>query len=174
MAFLTNDQSTAITGGLEGLSFAGSIYSAFQSSSAAKAKYNSEKQIASLEMQADQVRRQAMEMSARRQQLQTIRTAQQARAMALSTAVGQGAQFSSSAESGQAQTNAQAAYANLGVSQNLQYGEQLFNINSMIDTQKIAEADAESKLASSQGLNSLFSSAGKAIPDIMKLATLFP
>ena len=174
MAFLTDNQVTGITGGLEGLGFAGSVYSAFQSSSAAKAKANAEKQIASLEMQADQVRRQAMETSARRQQLQTVRTAQQARAMALSTAVGQGAQFSSSAEAGQAQTASASAYSNLGVSQNLQFGEQLFGINQSIDQQKIAEADAEGKLASSQGLGSIFSAGAKALPDIMKLATLFP
>lgn len=172
MALFTNDQSTGISSGLNLFDTAGSIYGALESSSGASAKYAAQKQIAALEMQQDQVRRQSMEMSARRQQLQTVRTAQQARATALSSAVGQGAQFSSSAESGQAQTNAQAAYSNLGVSQNLQFGEHMFDINAQIDAAKITEANAESKMASGQGLSSMFNSASKAITPLMQLSSL--
>lgn len=172
MALLNSNQISGIEGGI-GLGGLGlSILGTLEQSSAAKAKAQEEKQIAALEMQADQQRRQAMEISARRQQLQTVRTAQQARAMALSTAVGQGSQFSSSAESGQAQTNAQAAYSNLGVSQNLQIGEKLFDINAQIDSAKMAEADAESKMSSGLGLAGLGKGLLSSSMDIGKLMSL--
>lgn len=168
------NQITGIEGGFGAFGLAGSIYGSLEQSQGAKAKYAAEKQIAGLEMQADEQRRQAMELSARRQQLQTVRTAQQARAMALSSAVGQGAQFSSSAAAGQAQTSSQAAYANLGVSQNLQFGEQMFNINEQIDAQKIAESEAESKMASGAGLSSMFGAFGKSAQGLSSLFSLIP
>jgi hypothetical protein len=165
----------SLAGGIGGLvSVGGGIIGSQESVEGAKAKAAAQRQIAQLEIQADAQRRQAMEISARRTMLQTVRNAQQARSMALSAAVNQGAQFSSSAASGQAQSSNQAAYQNLGVSQNLQLGENLFNINAQIDQQKMAEADAETKIAEGQGTSSLFGSIGKAIPDIMKLATLIP
>src|SRR5882672_1056370 len=129
------------------LQAAGSIYGAIEGSQFAKQKADEEKAIAQLEMQADQQRRQAMEISARRQQVQTVRNAQQARATALSASVNQGAQFSTGAQGGQQGVTSQGNFANLGVSQNLQIGENLFNINSAIDATKIAEADTESKQA---------------------------
>lgn len=171
MAF---DTSTLFGGAGSLLSVGGGIFSALESSSAAKDKANSEKQIASLEMQADAQRRQAMELSARRQQLQTVRTAQQAQAMALSSATNQGAQFGSGLQGGLAGVSGQANFANLGVSQNLQFGENMFNINQQIDNQKLAIADDESALASAQGLGSMFSSLGKGLPAIMNLASLIP
>ena len=171
MAF---DLST-FAGGAGGLlSAGGSIFSAIESSKAAKEKADAEKQIASLEIQADSQRRQAMELSARRQQLQTVRNAQQAQAMALSAATNQGAAFGSGLQGGLAGVSGQANTANLGVSQNLQFGENLFDINQQIDTQKMNIADAETSLSNAQGLSSMFSSISKGLPAIMNLATLIP
>jgi hypothetical protein len=169
------------SGGIAGLEsgigivgLAGSIYGTLESSQAASAKAQEEKQIAGLEMQADQQRRQAMEISARRQQLQTVRSAQQAHSTALAVATNQGAQFGSGAAAGEGQASAQGAYANLGVSQNLQIGEKLFDINSQIDAAKMSEADAESKMASGQGISSIFGNLGKSAMSIGQLATLIP
>lgn len=165
---------TEVTGGFGLLGAAGSIFGGLESASGAKAKFQAEENIAGLEMQANNVRRQAMELSARRQQLQNVRNAQQAQSMALASAVNSGAQFSSSAQSGQRQANAQAAYSNEGVSQNLQFGEQIFNIDNSIDQQKIAEAQAESQISSGQGLSSIFGAIGSQAGNIGKLATLLP
>lgn len=163
-----------VTGGLDLASIGGSIFGALGSASASKMGYQASQQIANLEMQADAQRRQAMEISARRQQLQTVRSAQQASSMNLASAVNSGAQFSSAAEAGRSQPTAQAAYANLGVSQNLQIGENLFGITSQINEQKMIEAEAQSNLASSQGISSLFGSLGKAAGPLGNLATLIP
>lgn len=174
MALLDNSQISGITGGLGLIGIAGSIMGSMESAEGAKAKAAAEKQIAQLEIQADSVRRQAMEMSARRQQLQTVRNAQQAQAQALSNAVNQGAQFSSSASAGQGAVSAQAASANLGVSQSVQFGENIFDINAKVDQQKIAEADAETKMYSGQGMSSLFGDLTKAAPGIGNLLSLVP
>lgn len=168
------DFGTDVTAGVGGLGLIGSLLGGMQSASGAKAKFQAEQNIASLEMQANEQRRQAMELSARRQQLQNVRSAQQASSMALASAVNSGAQFSSSAQAGQAQAGAQAAYGNLGISQNRQIGENIFNIDSSIDAQKLAEAQAESQIASGQGLSSIFGAVGSQAGNIGKLATLLP
>lgn len=174
MAFFSSDQLSGISSGFGVAGFGLGIAGALESSQGAQKKAAAQRYVAQLEMQADQQRRQAMEISARRQQLQTVRTAQQSRAMALSTAVGQGSQFSSSAIEGQAQTGSQAAYANLGVSQNLQIGENLFNINQNIDAAKMTEADAETQIAQGQGLSSLGGSLGKIGGPFSNLLSLIP
>lgn len=170
----TAEFGTEVTGGAGLLGLGGSLFGGLESASGAKAKYQAEQNIASLEMQVNEQRRQAMEISARRQQLQNVRNAQQAQATALASAVGSGAQFSSSAQSGQRQAGAEAAYSNLGVSLNEQIGENIFNIESSISAQKIAEAQAESKIASGQGISSIFGAIGSQAGNIGKLATLLP
>lgn len=172
--FFSSNQLTGIQGGLGAIGLAGSIFGTLDSMQGANQKSAAQQQIARLEMQQDQVRKQAMEMSARRQQLQTVRTAQQSRAMALSAAVGQGAQFSSSAQSGQAQTAAQSAYAQQGVSQNLQFGEQMFALDNSIDQQKLLEAQAETKTSTGAGISSLFGDVTKSAGGISNLFSLIP
>jgi len=71
------------------LEVAGSVYGAVEGSKYAKQKAEAEKANAMLEMQADQQRRQAMEIDARRRMLQTVRTAQQAQSSALAASVNQ-------------------------------------------------------------------------------------
>ena len=163
-----------VTGGAGVLGLAGSIFGGIESSQGAQSKYQSEMQIANLQMQEDQQRRQAMEISARRQQLENVRKAQQFSAANLAAAVNQGAQFSSAGEAGRSAPGAAAAYSNLGISQNLQIGEQLFNINQQISEQKINEAKAESQIASGQGISSIFGAIGQQAGNIGKLATLLP
>jgi hypothetical protein len=151
------------TGAGGALEVGGALYGAIEGSRFAKQKAEEEKQIALLERQADEQRRSAMEIQARRGMLQNVRNAQQAQANALSSAVGGGAQFSSSAQSGQRQAGAEAAYGNLGISQNLQIGEKLFDINSQISDAKISEADIESKQATALGIGGAFTNIGRAV-----------
>lgn len=173
-SFFSSNQLSGIQGGLSAFGLAGSAFGTLESMQGANQQSAASQQIARLEMQQNQVRQQAMEMSARRQQLQTVRTAQQSRAMALSAAVGQGAQFSSSAQAGQAQTAAQSAYAQQGVSQSLQFGEQLFSLDNSIDQQKLLEAKAQTKTATGAGISSLFGDVTKSAGGISNLLSLIP
>lgn len=174
MAFFSNSQISGIEGGIGLVGLAGGIAGALETSAGAKQKAEAQKAIFQLEQQADAQRRNAMEIAARRQQLQTVRTAQTARAAALSAAVGQGAQFSSSAQGGQQGVTSQGNYANLGVSQNLLTGEKLFDINSEIGGAKLTEANAETKMAEGSGISSLFGSLGKSAGAFGNLLSLIP
>jgi hypothetical protein len=174
MAFFSNDQITGLGGLGELASLSGQFLGVSESSQGAQAKYDAQKKIAALEMQADAQRRQAMEISARRNMLQTVRNAQQAQAQALANATSQGAQFGSGVAGGKGTVAGEAGQQMLGVSQNLQIGENMFDINNQINIQKMNEADAESKIAQGQGMSSMFGAIGKAIPDVMKLLTLVP
>jgi len=129
----------------------------------AKQKAEAEKANAMLEMQADQQRRQAMEIDARRRMLQTVRTAQQAQSSALAASVNQGGQFSSGLAGGRATVSGEAATSELGISQNLQIGEKLFDINSQIDINKLSIADIESKSSQAQGISSAMTGIGKGL-----------
>jgi hypothetical protein len=150
-----------------------SLFGASESSKGAQAKYDAQKKIAGLEIQADAQRRQAMEISARRNMLQTVRNAQQAQAQALANATSQGAQFSSGLAGGKGTVSGEAGTQMLGVSQNLQIGEKMFDINDQINMQKMAESDAESQISKGQGESAFGGALMKGIPDLMKLATLF-
>lgn len=173
MAF-SPEQSAGIQGSFGIAGLAGGIAGSLETSEGASQKYAAQKQIARLQMLADQQRRQQMETDARRQMLQTVRNAQQAGAIGLSNAVAQGAQFGSGAAAGQGQVSAQSAYSNLGTSQSLQIGEQMFNINEQIDAQKIAEADAETKMAQGQGLSSMLGALGKSGSAFTNIFSLLP
>jgi hypothetical protein len=159
MAFFSNDQITGLGGLGELASLSGQFLGVSESSQGAQAKYDAQKKIAALEMQADAQRRQAMEISARRNML---------------NATSQGAQFGSGVAGGKGTVAGEAGQQMLGVSQNLQIGENMFDINNQINIQKMNEADAESKIAQGQGMSSMFGAIGKAIPDVMKLLTLVP
>ena len=174
MALFDNNQITGIGAGLDLASIGGGLFGISESSQGAQAKYDAQKKIAGLEIQADAQRRQAMEISARRNMLQTVRNAQQAQAQALSNATSQGAQFGSGIAGGKGTVAGEAGSQILGVSQNLQTGENLFDINNQINQQKMAESDAESKISQGQGMSSMFGALGKSIPDIMKLMTMIP
>jgi hypothetical protein len=151
-----------------------SIYGAIEGSKAANKKYQSEQAIAQYEMQANQQRRLAMELNARRRQRETVRTAQQAQANAMSAATSQGAQFGSGLQGGLAGVSAQSATAQEGIYQNLQIGEKLFDIDQNIDAAKLQAAQAETQMYDAQGWMSVAKSAGGSLKDIMSLSSLIP
>jgi hypothetical protein len=168
------DMST-FAGGAGGLfSVGASIYGGIEGSEAANKKYQSELAIAQNEQLANQQRRLAMELNARRSQRQVVRTAQQASANALSAATNQGAQFGSGLQGGLAGVSAQSATAQEGIYQNLQIGEKLFDYDQNINAAKLQAAQAETQMSEAQGFMNIGKSVGGSFKDIMSLASLLP
>ncbi len=128
---------------------------------AQKEEAEASKGITMLEMKADQQRRQAMELSAQRSSLEVTRNAQRARSMGLENATVSGAQFGSGLQGGLAQVQGQATTNQLGISQNLQIGRNIFDINMDISAARIAEANAKGKEATALGISSFGSSISK-------------
>jgi cell division protein FtsL len=158
-------------GGLAGLGGLGfSLFGGLQQMDASKEEADISKNIAGYEQQINEKHRQAMELDANRQQMQTVRTAQVARATALQNATTQGAQQGSGLQGGYGGIAGQTGVNQLGISQNLQIGENLFDLNNQISQQKMRMADAKSKAAQGQGLASFGGDIMKAIPNLMKLA----
>lgn len=143
----------AIASGAVGLGM--SIFGGVDQMNAAKQKAAAEQNIASDEMQQDAVRRQAMELSSHRQQMEVVRNAQRARALATNNATSQGAQFGSGLQGGYGQISGQAQWNNLGISQNTQFGEQMFDISNQINQQKQLISGSESLSATGAGISKL-------------------
>src|SRR5882672_3742875 len=135
----------AIASGVLGLGM--SIFGGVKQSQAAQQMAAAKQQIAGLETQQDTVRRSAMELSAKRQQMEVLRNAQRARSLALNNATSQGAQFGSGLQGGYGQVQGAASWNNLGITQNLDLGEQMFSLNQHINEQKMNIAGAESSSA---------------------------
>jgi len=134
-----------------GMSIAGGVGQA----GAARASAEAKRQIAGLEMKQDAARKQAMELSAQRQQMEVLRNAQRARSLALNNATSQGAQFGSGLQGGYGQVQGAASWNNLGITQNLDLGEQMFSLNQHINEQKMNIAGAESSSATYGGIGSI-------------------
>lgn len=120
--------------------------------------------IARDEMAINEQRRQAMELSASRQQLEIYRHTQRLRAQAQQAGVNQGAQFGSGVPQGMGQVESQGAFNALGVGQNLEIGRNIFGINNDISNKKIQLADVQADQATAAGWQSLGGSLMKAGP----------
>lgn len=142
-----------------------SLMGSAKSSSASSDYYKSQQQVAGLEGKVNDQRKAAMEVDARRRQLEVVRNHQRARAMAQTTATSQGAQLGSGLQgayggiSGQSQTNL------LGVNQNLEIGRNIFDLDTKISQQRVAQAGYQSTMAQGQGMSqmggAIMGSAGK-------------
>lgn len=116
------------------------------------------KAIAGDEAQQDVIRRKAMELDAKRNTIQAVRQAQQARATSIAAATAQGAGFaggfgpSSGYSGGSAQVNSRNNFNLLGINQNLQAGEGMFDLNADISKQRIGLADVSTEMANAQGM----------------------
>lgn len=86
-------------------------------------------------------KRQAMEVDARRQQLEIIRNQQRGRALGLATATAQGASKGSGLQGGYGQIAGQTGVNILGVQQNLQAGRNIFDANANISNLNSQMAD---------------------------------
>lgn len=142
-----------VTAGMDIAGLVSSITGANKAASASSAIAGANQQIALTEEQQDQLRAQAMEISARRQNMEILRNQQRARAMALNVATNQGAAFGSSSGLGGAYggIGGQTATNQLGLSQSLGIGRQMFALNQNIDQQRFAIAGYQGQLASAQG-----------------------
>lgn len=151
-------------------SIAMQAFGAFGQSSAAGKKAEAEKQIAADEMQQDNLRRTGMELDAGRKQMETLRNTQRMRSMATNAAVGQGAQFGSGLQGGLAGISGQSGVNQLGINQNRQLGEGMFDLNAKISTQKMNIADAGAQMAKAQAWSSLGKSLGGAMGPMSSLS----
>lgn len=141
-----------------------SLMGSMGASDAADKYYNTQKNIAGLEGDVNNQRKAAMEIDARRRQLEVVRNNQRARAMSETTATNQGAQFGSGLQgayggiAGQSDTNL------LGVNQNLEIGRNIFGLDTKISEQRMQASTYQSQQADAQGMmsmgNSLMGNAG--------------
>lgn len=122
-----------------GLSVIGAGISMFGASSANSAQKN----IAKLEMQAEEQRKKAMELDASRRRMEVLRAGQQASSLAVSRAANQGASSSTGIFGGLAQIAGRTGFNTLGIDQNLMIGRNMFGINQKISQQKMELADAQ-------------------------------
>ncbi len=143
-----------------------SLFGGASSASDAKHAAAIQSNIAGLEGGLEDQRHTAMELAARRQSVETLRTNQRARATAINNATNQGAQFGSGLQGGLAQVEDEGLFNLSGISQNLEIGESMFGINKQITGQKQQLAQVQGKQATDQGLISLGGSIMKAGPTI--------
>src|SRR5258708_21364752 len=131
------------------------IFGGVQSAGYAKQSAEISKQEVGVEMQQDTVRQNAMHMSAQRQSLQQVRENQMARSQSLNTATNQEAQFGSGLQEAYGSISGQTNTNLAGISQSLQFGDQMFALNQQLDKLKISKAGIEGQQASAQGLSSI-------------------
>lgn len=133
--------------------------------SGASQSHQIQQQIAQEQSQANQVREQAMVLSASRQQTENVRNMQRARSMALSAATNQGAQLGTGLQGGYGQISGSGNWNALGISQAEQSGQQMFDINGKISGLNSQLSDVQSGMATDQGIASL----GGAISGLGKM-----
>ncbi len=105
------------------------------------------KGIVDTQFQMEAQRHQAMELDAKRQQLEIIRNHQRNRALAATSATAQGALFGSGLQGGYGQLSGVSNTNALGVQQQLNLGNNMFNLNKQLAGQKQNSIDLESAYA---------------------------
>lgn len=115
----------------------------------------------------------AMEIDARRQQLEIMRTNQRMQALAATRATSQGAQFGSGLQGGEAQIQDQSAFNLAGVDSSLTIGREINKYNQAITVDKMQMASLGGKSAMDQGFMSLGGAIMKAGPIVGQLSQGF-
>lgn len=159
-----------------GLSVAGlgmSLFGMNQQADNARQQARVSMDIAHQEQGINTEKRQAMELNARRQQMEIFRNTQRARAQAQQAATTQGASLGSGLQGGLAEASSQGLFNLFGVNQALYTGEQIASYNNNISNDKIKMAQLGGEAATAQGLTSLGGSVMKAGPTIGSLAGNF-
>lgn len=132
-----------------------SIFGGTQKAKASAEIAGAQQQIAGIEMQQDEVRRQSMRISARRQQMEVLRNAQRGRSLALQNATTQGGQFGSGLQGGYGQVEGATNWNLAGIQGSLQSGEHMFDLNRLIGGQKQRIAAAGGQAATASGISSI-------------------
>lgn len=120
-----------------------------------KKAHQIEQQIAAQEQQANEVRRQAMNLSARRQNIENIRNTQRQAALSTATANNQGAMFGSGYAGGRAQVLDTGYWNSAGIDQNWQLGNQMFDIDGRISGLKSQLSNVQSSMYTDQAISGL-------------------
>lgn len=108
----------------------------------------------------------AMELDARRKQLEVIRTNQQAQALATSRATSQGAQFGSGLQGGLAEVQDQSMFNLTGINNSLEIGRNINQYNQNITQDKYKMADLGGDAATNQAISSIGGTLMKVGPTI--------
>lgn len=137
-----------------------SAYGAFSAASDANKASQASQQISGLESQVNDQRKQAMELSARRQSMEVLRNNQRARSMALNSATNQGAQQGSGLQGGYGQISGQSGVNLLGINQNLEIGRNIFGLDNQINQQKMLISQYQGQEATDQAWSSFGKSLG--------------
>ena len=158
-----------ITAALSAASIGLQIFGASKASAAAQQANAAEQQIVGLEQQENAQRHQQMELDASRKSMQDLRNAQRARAIGLSNATSQGAQFGSGLQGGYGQISGESGTNLLGISQNRQIGENVFSLDSQITQQRLVASKAKSDEITANAYSSFGKDIGSAVPAVGKL-----
>jgi hypothetical protein len=137
--------------------------------SGARRSARAQQNIVGLERQAEGQRLKAMELDARRRQLEVIRNQQRARSLALTTATAQGAAQGSVLGGAYGQIRGQTMTNLQGIQENLGIGRNLFDINSQIGTQRIAASQAATTASMGSGISSLGGALLSSLPTLSNL-----
>lgn len=133
-----------------------SLYGMFSSSGVAHQTAQLSSNITGLEGQENDVRQQAMNMSAKRSQIQTVRTAQRARSMAVQAGATQtGSLTGSGVEGGISETTSEGAYGLQGINFQKAFGTQLFGLDAQVTNDKMKLASLGGTAATDAGITSL-------------------
>jgi len=130
-------------------------FGAFSASQDAAKAAEINKSIAGDEQKINEQKHVQMLLEASRMQLQQFRNIQRLRSQATASAVNQGAQYGSGLQGGLAQVSADGTFNLNGINQNLQIGNNIFDINNQISGKKMQLADVQSDMATDQAWSSL-------------------
>lgn len=158
-----------ITIGLEVVGLGMSVFGGMEQSKVAHQQAEVSADVAKQQQQQNLLRKQQMELENSRSQMENVRNFQRARAMATNSAVNQGAQFGSGLMGGYGQISGQANTNGLNLSQNLQLGQSMFNLDDKISQDKIKMAQLGGDSADAAGWASLGGSMMKAAPTLGNL-----
>ncbi len=172
LAGLAGASSFGMAGlGLEGVGAALGVIGGIGTAEAQQGISKSSANIAALEQQSNAIKFAQSKMQSRRAGLQEIRNAQVARSLSLSAATNQGASTGSGYKGGLGQISGQEFTNLLGISQNQQYGQQIYDVNQSISAQEQQISKYQGQAAMWQGLTGAGSGASSLGSSFVKSST---
>lgn len=171
--------ATGASFGPAGMAIGAAVGIGFQlfgmSQSSAAAQANNQAQIAQiqLEEQVQGKQNEAANLGFQRQEMENLRKTQQAMAVGLARGVNQGAQFGSGVAGGQAETQSEGNWNQLGINNAKQTTNDIFALNQQINAQRIAQANAGMNMQTGQAYSSLGSGIINDLPALGRLTSGF-
>lgn len=156
--------------GIQGVGLAMSLFGGISSMNNAKQQAEVSGDIAKQEQAINAQKRDAMELNARRQQMETLRNTQRARAQAVQNATTQGANLGSGLQGGLAEASSQGLFNLVGINSALMTGRNIADLNDKISADKMQLASLGGDAATSQGIMSMGGSLMKAGPTLGSLS----